>query len=332
MWMVRNSGGDFAEQFVKERFVGIGWQAAGSLLGLTKDQIMTRVKEVWPEYKRMKAVVSAAQLDKFVNVMKLGDRVITYDPSTRIYHLGHISGSAEFYGDGPEPIAHRRQVNWDYQIERDSLSVPSKNSLGSTLTVFTVPEAVEEELEALHSGSEFSGKPKFDAAPTTADEEPDVEFLLADLKAKAREFIKDRIIKLDWDEMQELVAGILRAMGYRTRISPPGSDLGKDIVASPDGLGLEQPRIVVEVKHRPKQQITSPDIRSYLGGRHKNDRGLYVSTGGFSKDAKYEGDRASIPVTLMDIDDLVEVVIEYYEKLDLETRSLLPLTKIYWPS
>jgi restriction system protein len=132
--------------------------------------------------------------------------------------------------------------------------------------------------------------------------------------------------------MQQLVAGVLKAMGYKPRISPQGSDRGKDIVASPDGLGLEQPRIVVEVKRRQNQQIGSQEIRSYLGGRHKDDRGLYVSTGSFSKDAKYEADRASIPLTLMDIDDLVELVMEYYERLDLPTRSLLPLTRIYWPS
>jgi restriction system protein len=66
--------------------------------------------------------------------------------------------------------------------------------------------------------------------------------------------------------------------------------------------------------------------------RHKDDRGLYVSTGGFSKDAKYEADRASIPMTIMDIDGLVELVIEYYENLDLPTRSILPLSKIYWSS
>ena len=131
--------------------------------------------------------------------------------------------------------------------------------------------------------------------------------------------------------MQELVAGTLRAMGYKTRVSPQGADRGKDIVASPDGLGLEQPRIVVEVKHR-IGQMSSPEIRSFLGGRHKDDRGLYVSTGGFTKDAKYEAERASIPLTLIDIDDLVELVVENYEKMDIETRALLPLTKIYWPS
>jgi restriction system protein len=114
---------------------------------------------------------------------------------------------------------------------------------------------------------------------------------------------------------------------WSTRLDfPQGSDRGKDIVASPDGLGFEQPRIV-EVKHRRSQEI-----RSYLGGRHKDDCGLYVSTGGFSKDARYEADRASIPLMLIDIDGLVELVIEYYEKLDLAKRTLLPPKKVYWPS
>lgn len=71
--------------------------------------------------------------------------------------------------------------------------------------------------------------------------------LLEETEARAPEFIKDRVSKLDWSEMQELIAGILRAMGYTTRVSRPGPDRGADIVASPDGLGLEMPRIVVEL-------------------------------------------------------------------------------------
>jgi len=120
-------------------------------------------------------------------------------------------------------------------------------------------------------------------------------------------------------------------MGYKTRISPAGPDKGKDIVASPDGFGFEQPRIVVEVKHR-GSAISSPDIRSFLGGRHPDDRGLYVSTGGFTKDSFYEADRASIPLTLMDLDELVRVLIQNYEALDVETKQLVPLKKIYWPA
>lgn len=75
----------------------------------------------------------------------------------------------------------------------------------------------------------------------------------------------------------------------------------------------------------------SQEIRSFLGGRHKDDKGLYVSTGGFSKDARYEAERASIPLSLMDIDELVAALIDNYEALDDETRQLLPLRRLYWP-
>ena len=87
----------------------------------------------------------------------------------------------------------------------------------------------------------------------------------------------------------------------------------------------------MEVKHRPGSQMGAPEIRSFLGGRHKDDKGLYVSTGGFSKDARYEADRASIPLTLMDLDDLVEAILDHYEQMDMDAKQLIPLRKIYWP-
>lgn len=59
---------------------------------------------------------------------------------------------------------------------------------------------------------------------------------------------------------------------------------------------------------------------------------LYVSTGGFTKDARYEAERASIPLALMDLDDLVGAVLEHYEKMDMEAQRLVPLRKVYWPA
>ncbi len=122
-----------------------------------------------------------------------------------------------------------------------------------------------------------------------------------------------------------------RRCRHASRISPSGPDRGKDIVASPDGFGFESPRIVVEVKHRTGSAMGSQEVRSFLGGRHKDDKGLYVSTGGFSKDARYEAERASIPLTLMDLDDLVRAILEHYERMDADSQRLVALRKIYWP-
>jgi hypothetical protein len=168
--------------------------------------------------------------------------------------------------------------------------------------------------------------------PTVArleDEESEAQ-LKDDMAEKADTFIEDAINRLAWDQMQELLAGLMRAMGYRTTVSE-GPDRGVDVFASPDGLGQQEPRIFIEVKHRPKTQMGSKEIRAFLGGRKKGDKCLYVSTGGFTKDAQYEADRAEVPLRLLTLPDLRRLLVEQYEKLDDEARALVPLRRLYWP-
>jgi restriction system protein len=157
------------------------------------------------------------------------------------------------------------------------------------------------------------------------------QLVVDDVATKSREFLEDRIARLDWRQMQELVAEILRAMGYRARVASDGPDRGVDIIASPDGLGLQEPRIFVEVKHRPGTQIGSDLVRSFIGGRRPGDRCLYVSTGGFSKDARYEAERASVPLTLITLPELRELLTEYYDRFSPSGAALIPLERVYWP-
>jgi len=213
------------------------------------------------------------------------------EAARRVYSVGTVTGGYSFdqkYTETP----HIRAVKWDAkEVSRDALSLATRNSLGSSLTQFQLSLDGETDIVRAMSGAPLDEQ----ANDTEASED-----LLEDIAARSSEFIKDKIVRLEWDEMQELVAGILRAMGYKTRVSPPGADRGKDIVASPDGFGFEDPRIVVEVKHRPRNSMGAPEIRGFLGGRHPGDKGLYVSTGGFSKDALYEAERANIPVGLIE--------------------------------
>lgn len=315
------------EDFKEKSVVCIGWKEVGNLAGLaSRESMKKKLAAVFPDWTSYELGGSAGQLYRFAHEIKDGETVITYDTASRVYLVGQIKGGYEYTPGLVDGQPNIRRVAWVGEISRDALSVPSRNSLGSTLTVFSVPtEVVKEMIASLGEGGKKTTQP--------ADEvfiNDQVDDLFKDQQMKSLEFIKDRVIALKWDEMQELVAGLLRAMGYKTRISPSGSDRGKDIVASPDGLGFEDPRIVVEVKHR-SAAMGSQEIRSFLGGRHANDKGLYVSTGGFSKEARYEAERAAIPLTLMDLDDLVKTLLEHYEKMDVDMQRLIPLRKIYWP-
>lgn len=164
-----------------------------------------------------------------------------------------------------------------------------------------------------------------------ADDDANDEETLAATYDNGIELIKDRVNQLDWEDMERLVAGMLEAMGYCARVMPKGPDGGRDVVASPDALGLESPRIVAEVKHR-KGAMGAPAVRSFIGGLRAGDRGLYVSTGGFTKEARYEADRANVPVRLLDLDAFVRHYVDIYDKADDDTRSILPLTRIWWPA
>jgi restriction system protein len=75
----------------------------------------------------------------------------------------------------------------------------------------------------------------------------------------------------------------------------------------------------------------SQQIRSFISGLHKDDRALYLSTDGFIKDALYEAERSTIPMTLWTLDDFVRAFIENYEQVDIETKLLVPLKKTFLP-
>lgn len=326
MWMVRGAGGRLYDEFRERGVVAVGWAqlAPHAKPGVSRKRLIELYHAAEPQVQSGTIISGASQVWRFVNEIKLGDRVITYSPSNRTYLIGQVIGEATYRPSWAElPLV--REVQWETQeLSRDSLGTSTKNSLGSTLTVFKMPESAATDVLAA-----LAGKPAPDI--TVEDVDDEIADPLADVEAQALERIKDLVSELGWDDMQQLVAGILRAMGYKTQVSSPGADRGKDIVASPDGFGFEHPRIVVEVKHR-QGQMGSQAIRSFLGGRHSEDRGLYVSTGGFSKDAQYEADRASIPLALWTLDHVVRALIEHYDATDAETKRIVPLKRLYWPA
>lgn len=330
-WMVRAAGGTQSEAFAEKGCVALGWPAVGDLSDAKdREQIRDRIGRTYPEYGRGKLAGIVGMLHRFRCVLQRGDAVVTYDPATREYFVGEIESDYVFdptvLGGSGEQYPHLRRVAWKRRVSRDSLSAASRNVLGGTLSLFALPEETVADL----AGS----LPEAPERQTTeADEEREALVQTKeDAVARAFELIKDRIVRLGDSEMEELVAAILRAMGYKARVSPTGPDRGVDVFASPDGLGLEVPRIKAEVKHRARATMGSQDIRSFLGGLREGDRGLFVSTGGFTREAHYEAERSTHPITLVDLDTLASLVVAHYESFDIEARVLLPLVKVLVPA
>lgn len=145
--------------------------------------------------------------------------------------------------------------------------------------------------------------------------------------------IEDYLRNMNPYEFQKLVASLLKAMGYHvTWVAPPGKDGGVDVLAWNDPLGTKPPRIKVQVK-REQNAITVSVLRSFLALLGDNDVGIFVSTGGFTKDAQEEArTQQSRQVTLVNLERLYELWIEHMRSLDEEARDLFPLKPIYYLS
>ena len=132
-------------------------------------------------------------------------------------------------------------------------------------------------------------------------------------------------------DFQELVADLLRAMGYHISwVSPPGKDGGIDIVAHTDPLGTQPPRIKVQVK-RKKEAVDVDGLRSFMALLSDDDVGLFVTLGGFTKDAAEEArTQEKRRVTLIDLERLFDLWVEYYTKLSDTARQRLALRPIYF--
>jgi restriction system protein len=145
--------------------------------------------------------------------------------------------------------------------------------------------------------------------------------------------IKDYVDKMAPYDFQDLVAALVSAMGYHVRwIAPPGPDQGIDIIAGLDQLGLSDPRVKVQVKHRTSVASVS-DVREFLSVLGQRDVGIFVSTGGFTKDAEelvrtHETRR----LTLVDVEELLDLWSSNYLKIDETKRRLLPLKAVYYLS
>ncbi len=325
MWLIKaGEGGYLFDDFQKDSLVAIGWNELGELTELdTAEGIRKLYLTMYIGEKPGKVNNAVAMIFKFRAVLKPGDKVATYSPESREYLVGTIKGEYEYAPN--RKYHHVRSVEWSGTVGRDSLKPSSRNSLGTALTLTQLnDETADDLLNAL-------GVKKPDEIDVSEEKE-ELEQLNEDTIIRAHELIKDKILKLDPEDLERLVAAVLRAMGYKARVTPKGPDRGVDVIASPDGLGLEEPRIKAEVKQRPKTQMGSQEIRSFLGGLRQGDRALYVSTGGFSKDAGYEADRSNIPLTLLNLDDLARLVVTHYESFDMEGKVLIPLTRLYWPA
>ncbi len=133
-------------------------------------------------------------------------------------------------------------------------------------------------------------------------------------------------------EFQDMVAALLRAMGYHTpHIATRGRDGGIDIIAYSDPIGAKEPRIKVQVKHWPDNSIAVDEIRKLVGLLSKpGDVGLFVTSGKFTSEAERSARESHIHIELINFQRFISLWQEYYDRFSDEVKNMLPLQAIYF--
>lgn len=165
------------------------------------------------------------------------------------------------------------------------------------------------------------------------DEEIEPAFTFEQAEELAWTSISQFLSNINPYEFQSMVAALIRAMGYFVIWeAPPGKDGGTDILAFSDPLGATRPRIKVQVK-RESKSVTVEGLRSFMAVLGEEDLGIFVNTGGFTKDARDEArSQEKRRITLIDLEHFFDLWVEHYSNLEDQARQRMPLRPIYFLS
>lgn len=146
--MIRaGQGGYVADEFAARSCVAIGWAEIGDLsrASLSKD-VRAAYLAAYPDAKPGEVANAVAMLHKFRTIISVGDHVISYDRAAREYLVGKVLGEYTFRPGVVTDHPHVRSVTWSGRVSRDQLRVSTRNTLGSTLTLFSLSPEVWDDI------------------------------------------------------------------------------------------------------------------------------------------------------------------------------------------
>ena len=310
--------------FLKGNVIAIGWHEFGDLKAVEANRIAYKNKYsvVYPNAKKGSIATSSGMLFRFCNEIKIGDYVVFPSKSNRMINIGIITGEYQYVPEAQNNIydyVQQRTVKWIKHLPRTSFSQGALYEVGSAMSIFTIKNYADEFLAALDNDfhKKMMDESDDESIAATADEiiENTKDFILKELSRQLKGYA-----------LEEFIANLLNAMGYRTTISPQGGDSGIDIIAYKDEL---PPRIAVQVKSQ-DSDIRETTIQSLKGAMMPGDYGLFITLSNYTKNAQKFLDANPI-IRGINGTELVDLILQYYERLDDKYQNIIPLKKVYIP-
>jgi restriction system protein len=302
-------------------YITMGWPEVGdvSQIPASREAFKTAYAKAIPDSKPGTIPVSAGQIYRFVHEMKIGDIIVYPSKHDRMINIGEISGPYAYDPAASTEYPRRRPVNWLRNVSREEFSQSALYEAGSALTLFKITSHADEFLSAL-DGQPVPKAEKEDSSTAIAIaeqfEESTEDFIIKRLKSAQTAY-----------EFEHFVAHLLQCMGYHSRVTKASGDGGVDVIAHRDELGFEAPIIKVQCKQT-LGNSGRPDVQKLFGAIERDEKGLFVTLGTFSPDARvFEQSKSNL--RLIDGRGLIELIYNHYHKFSPRYQALVPLKRTY---
>lgn len=328
VWIVKGGRqGEFEEAFLAHGVIGKGGQLRDLSGVQSVDDLRSIFEESHPDFKKSQIANHVGQFWSLLTRMQKGELVVLPLKTTGTIAVGRIDGDYQYRDDLGSSLHHVRPVAWtETEVPRDAFDQDLLYSFGAFITIGRVKRDRAEEriLAAIGQRAEptLTPEPVDEVITAEVEEAPDVE-------AVAREQIRQFIsANFAGHELARLVGAILEGQGFMTTLSPPGADQGVDILAGHGPIGLDSPRVVVQVK---TGQAGIEEFRSLRGlvTTLAADQGLLVAWRGFKGTVRAEAKQDYFKMRLWDAEDLLTSLFSIYDRLPESVRSELPLQRVW---
>ncbi|UYG15465.1 restriction endonuclease [Brachybacterium huguangmaarense] len=341
-WVVRAGRyGERDEWAIENGCSGGGWSEVPDLTNAeSRADVDAIVNEVYTAESQGARTNATSQLWALRGRMNIGDLMALPVKATHEIALGRVVSGYSYSADDDPGKRHVVAVDWQRRVPRSAIKQDLLYTLGSALTVFSPSRnnAVARLEHVLATGEDIGSSglsPRGDAVPVAKPspssvgdvvDEPESQ---PDIDVIAQDQITTRIaVEFSGHGLAHLVAVLLEAEGFDTDEAPPGADGGIDITAGQGLLGLESPKLIVQVK---TGQVASEVVAQLNGLVHTQgaDYGLLATWTGLSRAAREAVKHQRFRVKVWDSTDIVERVLKNYEKLPEDVAERIPLRRVW---
>lgn len=312
--MVRAEGGKYAHAFQQGGYVAIGWFEGQDLLPILQTNDKETLKKLYQEHYEDSSSVrigqNVATIWRFLTEVTAGTFVVTPTDDSGKLLVGKVTG--DYYhasGALDSPLPHRKQVEWfDELLTRNTLSIPTQNTLGSLLAVFKIPQY--DEILSQYKVPFPSKQSRIVVTDSTVNK-----------------LILSSILELSAGDFEILVTELLTAIGFEARHVGKSGDDGIDVAGVLRVYEFAEVDLKVQVKrYKLQSKINQAAVKHFRSSVPEKSQAAFVTTADFASKARDEAEKTGFKkIGLINGSQLVDILIEHYAALSPEMREKLNL-------